>query len=181
MTLSRWLRDYLYIPLGGNRKGRIVTYRNLMLTMLLGGLWHGAAWTFVLWGGIHGVGLAIERATGWRPHTRVQQWLGRLLTFHVVCLGWIFFRADSFGTARDVIVRLFDAWGQSSPLVTASVVLAILVGIGTQYVRPTAIGALLVGFRRLPVLAQAACVAVALTLVNTLGPTGVAPFIYFRF
>jgi D-alanyl-lipoteichoic acid acyltransferase DltB (MBOAT superfamily) len=181
MTLSRWLRDYLYIPLGGNRKGRIVTYRNLMLTMLLGGLWHGAAWTFVLWGGIHGVGLAIERATGWRPHTRVQQWLGRLLTFHVVCLGWIFFRADSFGTARDVIVRLFDAWGQSSPLVTTSVVLAILVGIGTQYVRPTAIGALLVGFRRLPVLAQAACVAVALTLVNTLGPTGVAPFIYFRF
>jgi D-alanyl-lipoteichoic acid acyltransferase DltB (MBOAT superfamily) len=181
MTLSRWLRDYLYIPLGGNRKGRILTYRNLMLTMLLGGLWHGAAWTFVLWGGIHGLGLAVERATGWRPHTRAQQWLGRLITFHVVCLGWIFFRADSFGTARDVIVRLFDAWGQSSPLVTTSVVLAILVGIGSQYVRPTAVSSLLVGFRRLPVLAQAACVAVALTLVNTLGPTGVAPFIYFRF
>ena len=61
MTLSRWLRDYLYIPLGGNRKGRLVTYRNLMITMLLGGLWHGAAWTFVIWGGIHGVGLAVER------------------------------------------------------------------------------------------------------------------------
>jgi D-alanyl-lipoteichoic acid acyltransferase DltB (MBOAT superfamily) len=181
MTLSRWLRDYLYIPLGGNRKGRILTYRNLLLTMLLGGLWHGAAWTFVVWGGIHGLGLAVERATGWRPHTRAQQWLGRVLTFHVVCLGWIFFRADSFGTARDVIVRLFDAWGESSPLVTTSVVLAILVGVGAQYVRPTAVGSLLVGFRRLPVLAQAACVAVALTLVDTLGPTGVAPFIYFRF
>jgi D-alanyl-lipoteichoic acid acyltransferase DltB (MBOAT superfamily) len=181
MTLSRWLRDYLYIPLGGNRKGRILTYRNLMLTMLLGGLWHGAAWTFVVWGGIHGLGLAVERATGWRPHTRAQQWLGRVLTFHVVCLGWIFFRADSFGTARGVIVRLFDAWGQGSPLVTTSVVLAILVGIGAQYVRPTAVGSVLVAFRRLPVLAQAACVAVALTLVNTLGPTGVAPFIYFRF
>jgi D-alanyl-lipoteichoic acid acyltransferase DltB (MBOAT superfamily) len=181
MTLSRWLRDYLYIPLGGNRKGRILTYRNLMLTMLLGGLWHGAAWTFVVWGGIHGLGLAVERATGWRPHTRAQQWLGRLLTFHVVCLGWIFFRADSFGTARDVIARLFDAWGQSSPLVTTSVVLAIVAGIGAQYIRPTAVGSLLVGFRRLPALAQAACVAVALTLVNTLGPTGVAPFIYFRF
>jgi D-alanyl-lipoteichoic acid acyltransferase DltB (MBOAT superfamily) len=181
MTLSRWLRDYLYIPLGGNRKGRILTYRNLMLTMLLGGLWHGAAWTFVVWGGIHGLGLAVERATGWRPHTRAQQWLGRLLTFHVVCVGWIFFRADSFGTARDVIARLFDAWGQSSPLVTTSVVLAIVAGIGAQYIRPTAVGSLLVGFRRLPALAQAACVAVALTLVNTLGPTGVAPFIYFRF
>jgi D-alanyl-lipoteichoic acid acyltransferase DltB (MBOAT superfamily) len=181
MTLSRWLRDYLYIPLGGNRKGRILTYRNLMLTMLLGGLWHGAAWTFVLWGGIHGLGLAVERLLGWRPHTRVQQWIGRAITFHVVCLAWIFFRADSFSTARDVIVRLFDAWGQSSPLVTTSVVLAILVGVVGQYFRPTAVTSLLVGFRRLPVLAQAACVAVALTLINTLGPTGVAPFIYFRF
>jgi len=181
MTLSRWLRDYLYIPLGGNRKGRILTYRNLLLTMLLGGLWHGAAWTFVVWGGIHGLGLAVERALGWRPHTRAQQWLGRVITFHLVCLAWIFFRADSFSTARDVIVRLFDAWGQSSPLVTTSVVLAILVGVVSQYFRPTAVASLLVGFRRLPVLAQAACVAVALTVINTLGPTGVAPFIYFRF
>src|SRR5579885_3008578 len=158
MTLSRWLRDYLYIPLGGNRKGRLLTYRNLMLTMLLGGLWHGAAWTFVIWGGIHGLGLSIERATGWRPHTRAQQWLGRVLTFHVVCFGWIFFRADSFGTARAVIVRLFTAWGQPSPLVTTSVVLAILVGIVGQYVRPSAVSSLLHGFRRLPVLAQSACV-----------------------
>ena len=63
MTLSRWLRDYVYIPLGGNRKGTVITYRNLMLTMLLGGLWHGAGWTFVVWGGIHGTGLALER---WR-------------------------------------------------------------------------------------------------------------------
>src|SRR5438045_4166503 len=121
MTLSRWLRDYLYIPLGGNRKGRLVTYRNLMLTMLLGGLWHGAAWTFVVWGGIHGLGLCVERATGWRPHTPAQQWLGRLLTFHVVCFAWIFFRADSFSRAGDVLARLFTAWGQPSPLVTTSV------------------------------------------------------------
>src|SRR4051794_38205 len=83
MTLSRWLRDYLYIPLGGSRKGRLLTYRNLLLTMLLGGLWHGAAWTFVIWGGIHGVGLSLERAFGWRPSSRGAQWLGRLLTFNV--------------------------------------------------------------------------------------------------
>ena len=70
MTLSRWLRDYLYIPLGGSRKGTLVTYRNLMLTMLLGGLWHGAAWTFVAWGGLHGLGLSVERALRWRPTTR---------------------------------------------------------------------------------------------------------------
>jgi alginate O-acetyltransferase complex protein AlgI len=181
MTLSRWLRDYLYIPLGGNRKGRLLTYRNLLLTMLLGGLWHGAAWTFVVWGGIHGLGLAVERATGWRPHTRAQIWLGRLLTFHVVCFAWIFFRADSFSRAGEVITRLVDAWGQSSPLVTTSVVLAILVGIVGQYLRPAAIGSMLGSFGRLPVVAQSACVAVALTVINTLGPTGVAPFIYFRF
>src|SRR5689334_20789231 len=105
MTLSRWLRDYLYIPLGGNRKGSLKTYRNLMLTMLLGGLWHGAAWTFVVWGGIHGIGLCVERATGWRPTSPAAQWFGRILTFHVVCLAWIFFRADSLSRAGEVIVR----------------------------------------------------------------------------
>jgi alginate O-acetyltransferase complex protein AlgI len=181
MTLSRWLRDYLYIPLGGNRKGRLLTYRNRMLTRLLGGLWHGAAWTFVVWGGIHGLGLAIERATGWRPTSAGAKWFGRVLTFHVVCFAWIFFRADSFHRAGQVIERLFTAWGHPSPLVTTSVVLAILVGVAGQYVRPNAIGGLLVGFQRLPVVAQASCVAVALTVINTLGPEGVAPFIYFRF
>jgi alginate O-acetyltransferase complex protein AlgI len=181
MTLSRWLRDYLYIPLGGNRKGRLLTYRNLLATMLLGGLWHGAAWTFVIWGGIHGAGLALERAFGIRPVSRAAQWIGRIVTFHVVCFAWIFFRADSFALAGQVIERLFTAWGQSSPLVTTSVVLAIVVGIGVQYVRPAALGATLRGFQRLPVLAQAATVAVVLMIVNTLGPEGVAPFIYFRF
>jgi len=108
-------------------------------------------------------------------------WFGRVLTFHVVCLAWIFFRADSFSRAGDVIVRLFDAWGQSSPLVTTSVVLAILVGIVCQYIRPAAVTSLVASFQRMPIVAQSACVAVALVLINTLGPTGVAPFIYFRF
>ena len=181
MTLSRWLRDYLYIPLGGSRKGRLTTYRNLMLTMLLGGLWHGAAWTFVVWGGIHGVGLCIERALGHRPETTRARWFGRILTFHVVCFAWIFFRADSFQRAGQVLERLFTAWGQPSPLVTTSVVLAILVGIVGQYIRPGVLGGVLAGFQRMPVVAQAACVAVCLTVINTLGPEGVAPFIYFRF
>jgi alginate O-acetyltransferase complex protein AlgI len=177
MTLSRWLRDYLYIPLGGNRKGRLMTYRNLMLTMLLGGLWHGAAWTFVVWGGIHGVGLCVERAFG----TVRSRWLGRVLTFHIVCFAWIFFRADSFARAGQVLERLFTAWGQSSPLVTTSVVLAIVVGIGGQYVRSDAILAVFKSFGRLPLPAQAAAVGICLMLINTLGPEGVAPFIYFRF
>jgi D-alanyl-lipoteichoic acid acyltransferase DltB (MBOAT superfamily) len=180
MTLSRWLRDYLYIPLGGNRKGRIATYRNLLLTMLLGGLWHGAAWTFVAWGGIHGLGLAVERALGWRPTGPAARWAGRVITFHVVCLGWVFFRADSFHTAGQVLGRLFTAWGEPSPLVTTGVVLAILAGILGQYVQGAAVG-VVVRFRQLPALAQAGCVGVALALISALGPEGVAPFIYFRF
>jgi alginate O-acetyltransferase complex protein AlgI len=190
MTLSRWLRDYLYIPLGGNRKGRLLTYRNLLLTMLLGGLWHGAAWTFVAWGAIHGAGLALERLRGdvrralGRPAPPDTMWrraVGRFVTFHVVCFGWIFFRADSFGRAWDVITQLGTAWGQPSPLVTTSVVLAIVVGIGSQYVPLAAIGAALRGFQRLALPIQAACLGIGLMLVDTLGPPGVAPFIYFRF
>ena len=181
MTLSRWLRDYLYIPLGGNRKGGLLTYRNVLATMLLGGLWHGAAWTFVVWGGIHGVGLAVERALGIRPVSGLARFAGRIVTFHVVCFAWIFFRADSFGRAGQMLERLVTAWGRPSPLVTTSVVLAIVGGIAVQYVRASALSALLRGFQRLPVLAQAASVAVVLMIVNTLGPEGVAPFIYFRF
>jgi len=190
MTLSRWLRDYVYIPLGGNRKGRLITYRNLLLTMLLGGLWHGAAWTFVAWGGIHGLALAVERLVGDVRHARglpdppdtaLRRWACRLLTFHVVCLAWIFFRADSFARAADVIIRLFTAWGQASPLVTTSVVLAIVVGIASQYVPEGVVDAVTARFHRLRLIPQAAVVAVSLMLIDTLGPAGVAPFIYYRF
>jgi alginate O-acetyltransferase complex protein AlgI len=149
--------------------------------MLLGGLWHGAAWTFVVWGGIHGLGLATERAFGIRPTSASARWVGRIVTFHVVCFAWIFFRADSFGRAGQMLERLVTAWGQPSPLVTTSVVLAIVVGIAGQYIRPSALTAILRWFQRLPALAQAASVAVVLMLVNTLGPEGVAPFIYFQF
>jgi hypothetical protein len=103
------------------------------------------------------------------------------VTFHVVCFGWIFFRADSFGRAWDVITQLATAWGQPSPLVTTSVVLAIVVGIGSQYVPLGAIVTALRGFQRLALPIQAACLGVGLMLVETLGPPGVAPFIYFRF
>jgi len=187
MTLSRWLRDYLYVPLGGNRGRRLLTYRNLMLTMLIGGLWHGAAWTFVVWGGIHGVGLAAERWWRERPGyvrqrpTTWQTWRNRLLTFHVVCLAWIFFRADSFDLAWQLLGGLFTGWGESSPLVTSGVLLAIAVGIGSQYLPSRFPRLLMVRFSRLPVLGQAIVLAFALTLVNAMGPEGVAPFIYFQF
>ncbi len=105
ISLSAWLRDYLYIPLGGNRKGNWRTYANLMTTMLLGGLWHGAAWTFVVWGGMHGAYLAAERWLKARFGRGAvwQTWAGRLflglLTYFLVNLTWVFFRAQDFGTA----------------------------------------------------------------------------------
>ena len=100
ISLSSWLRDYLYIPLGGNRKGERRTYGNLLTTMLIGGLWHGANWTFVVWGGIHGGVLAIERVLGLgndEPERAgwFTTWLKRILLFNLVCLTWVFFRAPS--------------------------------------------------------------------------------------
>jgi D-alanyl-lipoteichoic acid acyltransferase DltB (MBOAT superfamily) len=119
ISLSSWLRDYLYIPLGGNRFGASQTYRNLMLTMLIGGLWHGANWTFVAWGGLHGALLAVERMLGIGQRPIVwsaagpRGWLlgvARIVvTFHLVTLAWIFFRAPNIRAAFDYIVGILNA------------------------------------------------------------------------
>jgi D-alanyl-lipoteichoic acid acyltransferase DltB (MBOAT superfamily) len=102
MTLSRFLRDYLYIPLGGNRKGELITCQNLMITFLLGGFWHGAAWTFVFWGFMHGAGLVINRF--WRRFGFVlPSALAWFITFNYVNIGWVFFRAKSWGEAFSVL------------------------------------------------------------------------------
>jgi alginate O-acetyltransferase complex protein AlgI len=104
ISLSTWLRDYLYIPLGGNRHGTLNTYKNLMLTMLLGGLWHGANWTFVIWGGIHGAWLSLERLL-WRDKAPAN-WLSRIVTLIIVGVTWIFFRAKSVSAAFAMLASL---------------------------------------------------------------------------
>ena len=189
MSLSRWLRDYLYIPLGGNRGSPSRTYRNLMLTMLLGGLWHGAAWNFVIWGGIHGAGLALERR---RSEHRIARGLpkpadtlthrivGRVVTFHVVCLAWVFFRADGVGAAREILTRLVTAWGPA-PLVTPTVLLLVALGLAVQYLPRDATQRLQHAFHGLGTAAQGVTLGVSLLLVDALGNQGIAPFIYFRF
>jgi D-alanyl-lipoteichoic acid acyltransferase DltB (MBOAT superfamily) len=187
MTLSRWLRDYLYVPLGGNRSGRLATYRNLMLTMLLGGLWHGAAWTFVIWGGLHGLGLAVERWAGERrggaearPPTTAWARAGRrLLTFHLVCLGWVFFRAESLAGVGAILSRFAD-WGPA-PAITPAVLALVAGGIGVQYVPQDVRTRLQFAFARLRPVAMAAALGLFLLLLDGLGPEGVAPFIYFQF
>ena len=202
MTLSRWLRDYLYIPLGGSRRGLRRTYLNLMLTMLLGGLWHGAAWTFVLWGGIHGGGLAVQRwwsdrPSAWRPGKRSEERPGGrnpgerpgsalrraacwLLTFHIVCLTWVFFRAPDLGTAFTLLGRL--AVPGPAPLVTPTVIIMIIGGLATQLPLPGMWRQLRDRFVLLPAAAQGVTLGIFLVVISAIADQqGVAPFIYFRF
>jgi alginate O-acetyltransferase complex protein AlgI len=110
ISLSTWLRDYLYIPLGGSAQAGYKTYRNLLATMLLGGLWHGANWTFVIWGWLHGIALAVERCFRESIHLPKlsplqinRTWPQRIFIFHLVCLGWVFFRAESMGSAFSLL------------------------------------------------------------------------------
>lgn len=114
ISLSSWLRDYLYIPLGGNRHGEFNTYRNLMLTMLLGGLWHGASWSFVLWGALNGFYLSMEKLVNyhqWVTRSTLHRIFGAFITFHCICLTWVYFRADSFAKANTVVGKLFHFQG----------------------------------------------------------------------
>jgi len=186
MTLSRWLRDYLYIPLGGSRGGALLTRRNLMLTMLLGGLWHGAAWRFVIWGGLHGLWLVWERRReerGTAPSlaTPTSRGLARLATFHLVSFAWIFFRAPSMANAWEMISRLFTEWGGGVDAITVPILLAIAVGIGAQYVTRPAVDRTLAGFSQLGPVPQGAVLAAGLLAIDALANEGVAAFIYFQF
>lgn len=179
MTLSRFLRDFLYIPLGGNRGGRWKTYRNLFLTMVLGGLWHGAAWTFVLWGAVHGAGLVAEHALGGRWE-RLPRWLRWLITFHVVVFAWILFRAQGIDVFAALIGQL-TAFGAPT-LWSAAVVGAVVVVIGAQLLPPGWIEATQVRVERVNPIVLAACLAVVIVAVMATVPSqGVPPFIYFQF
>ena len=190
ITLSRWLRDYLYIPLGGNRGSQAEVMRNIMITMILGGLWHGADWTFLAWGFLHGAGQVVghvrrtrRQAAGLPPVStghlrRVNQvfW-----TFQFVCLAWIFFRATSFSNAFAVIGRLISGWGTPTNLVTPMVVLAVVAVIAIQQV-PVNFGERVATWWSAQRMAiQVGLLSLILLGITTLGPTGVAPFIYYRF
>ncbi|WP_321491551.1 MBOAT family O-acyltransferase [uncultured Desulfobacter sp.] len=107
ISLSTWFRDYLYIPLGGNRKGRFSTYRNLWVVFLLCGLWHGASLTFVFWGAYHGLLLVLERSFLFSFLDRIPKFLGNVYTMFLVIIGWVFFRADDFGTGGMILLKMF--------------------------------------------------------------------------
>jgi len=178
MTLSRFLRDFLYIPLGGNRGGRLATYRNLMLTMVLGGLWHGAAWTFVLWGAFQGAGLVTEHALGGR--IRAPAWLKWFVTFHLIVFGWILFRSESLHLAGVFLSRLLTIGAPT--LWTAPVVGAIVVVIGLQLLPEKPLERFQVRIERLrPAVLAVGLAIVIMFAAATVPSQGVPPFIYFRF
>jgi alginate O-acetyltransferase complex protein AlgI len=178
MTLSRFLRDFLYIPLGGNRGGRWRTYRNLMITMALGGLWHGAAWTFVLWGVFHGAGLVTEHALGGR--IKLPGWLRWLVTFHLIIFGWILFRSEDLHAVGTFLSRLVTPG--PATLYTVPIVGVIVAAIGLQLLpaRPIARPELWFGRVR-PAVLGAGLAVLIIVAGATVSSQGVAPFIYFRF
>jgi D-alanyl-lipoteichoic acid acyltransferase DltB (MBOAT superfamily) len=183
MSLSRWLRDYLYIPLGGNRNGKWKTYRNLMLTMLLGGLWHGASWNFVIWGGYHGALLSLERLFGRKyfekPPSAVLYPARTLLTFALVCVGWVFFRAATLSDSVHVIGQMLSApHGRS--LIPAW--LALMAGIGLVVALFEERFEWIDRLARGPAWAYVAAAVVLLLTVELIGVTETArPFVYFQF
>ncbi len=178
MSLSRFLRDFLYIPLGGNRGGRLFTYRNLFLTMVLGGLWHGAAWTFVIWGALHGGGLVVEHA--WHGRIKTPVWLRWFLTFNFICLGWILFRSQDLAVAGAFLGRFGDL---SAPtLWTAPVLAAVIVVIGLQLLPARGAFSFEVRIGRVrPILLGVGFAVLVLFVAATVPSQGVPPFIYFRF
>jgi alginate O-acetyltransferase complex protein AlgI len=183
ISLSSWLRDYLYIPLGGNRKGPVRTYVNLMLTMLLGGLWHGAAWKFVTWGGLHGAGLAVERALGGAG--RVAGWtrshiLSVVLVFNFVCLAWIFFRARTMDDAITYISGLAN-WSAPIELATPLNLILIAFGLIIHFAPRDTLEWAETGFWRSPLLVRALFCALFVVVIDAFGLDGAAPFIYFQF
>jgi alginate O-acetyltransferase complex protein AlgI len=184
MTLSAWLRDYLYIPLGGNRGGRLATYRNILITMGLGGLWHGANWNFVIWGLLHGAALVVERALGItngdRPRRRWPAWLAWLVTFHFVCLTWVFFRSATLADSMDYFRTLFMGGG-SGTLLTPLVIAMFFFGALTQVIPPQWWSRAERWYDEAPLLVKIALPALAILAVAMAAPSGVAPFIYFQF
>lgn len=185
ISLSTWLRDYLYKPLGGNRYGRWNTYRNLMITMLLGGIWHGAAWKFVMWGALHGGGLAVERmCEPWlarRPESLAGKIVGTLVVFHFVCLAWIFFRAEDFTVASVFMAGLGHGWGQGLQQAQPMLVGLIAIGIAGQFLPPGSFERAGLALERMPYWSVGAAMGAAVAAINALAPEGIAPFIYFRF
>ena len=189
ISLSSWLRDYLYISLGGNRKGKFRTYFNLFMTMLLGGLWHGANWKFVFWGVLHGTALAVERFLDSRiklPKTSFVKAIKIILTFHFVIFCWLFFRAKDFQTAFQIVDNIssltfnVNQW-QTILLGYKNVVFLMLFGFVWHFIPEKGINKLEDFFNVIPIYIKALLLGLVFWVVYATASSGPQPFIYFQF
>ncbi len=186
ISLSSWLRDYLYVPLGGSRHGPYKTYRNLLITMVLGGLWHGASYNFVIWGALHGGGLAMnrmwQRARGDRHGSSGFLWnaLALLLTFHFVCLAWVFFRAPTLDHAWLMITRIARGTLGSSNL-SPHVLGLIGAGLALHAIPKDWVSRLQTGFARTPALVQGTILAATAYGLLLAAGAKAEPFVYGQF
>jgi D-alanyl-lipoteichoic acid acyltransferase DltB (MBOAT superfamily) len=184
ITLSTWLRDYIYKPLGGSRVTPLKTYRNVLVTMMLGGLWHGASWNFVIWGALHGAALAAtrirQRARGEQPSSRLMTAMKTLATFHFVCLAWIFFRAPTLAHATLTLHQLArGGWtvGHIAPrVVTVLAAAAVLHTVPREWeTRSREL------FVRTPALVQGLVLAAAAMAMHMAATAKAEPFVYGQF
>jgi D-alanyl-lipoteichoic acid acyltransferase DltB (MBOAT superfamily) len=180
MTLSGWLRDYIYVPAGGNRRGKLRMWGNLMLTMLLGGLWHGASWNFVIWGGFHGAVLSIERSVWGRGEKRGLIRIPlTVLTFLVVNFGWVFFRAETLDTALFVAGQMFSKTAGEillSPLQMKLAVATLAIALAEEH------SGLLTRLTQAPAWLRTAAAVVTLLAIELFTASDQSlPFVYFQF
>ncbi len=189
ISLSSWLRDYLYIPLGGSRKGEMRTKVNLLLTFLLGGIWHGAGWTFVLWGLFHGAYLSLERVVRRmfglpeKPSENTPWWLavlGRIWILHVVAFSWVLFRSANMETVQEILGGIFQ-WRGEIVLLSGQACVILLTAYGIQFADGERLRWVWSRLNRMPWYVLAVLVALGLSCVLGLAPSGVMPFIYFDF
>ena len=194
ISLSTWLRDYLYIPLGGNRKGRVRTYINLLITMLLGGLWHGAAMRFVLWGALHGAALALhklwlkfvprakatgaEMSWGWRI-------AGIFFTFNLVCFGLLMFRAESMQTVSLMLHQIFSNFNLAVAPQVLKGYLSVFLLMGAGYALHMLPASADRTAQRIvaasPTVVQVLLAAGMIWCVMQIKSSDIQPFIYFQF
>jgi alginate O-acetyltransferase complex protein AlgI len=183
ISLSTWLRDYLYIPLGGSRKGSVRTMINIFLTMLLGGIWHGAGWNFILWGIIHGTWLILERffVSDKKEKSFFRKFFGTFITFQIVSAAWIFFRAENFDMAREYFLTMAGKHASAGTLVTPFVIILILSGFSIHFIPSSWENKIEAGLNRLPLVLIAVLCTFLFLLLQITAPEGMAPFIYFQF
>jgi alginate O-acetyltransferase complex protein AlgI len=180
ISLSTWLRDYLYVPLGGNRGGTVKTYRNLWLTMVLGGLWHGASWNFVIWGALHGTMLGVNRAWQRAGLPGVPRIVAIVLTFHFVCFAWIFFRAPTFPHATLMLSRMAKL-NLTAPNLGLRVLAVLSLGLVTHFIPKSFYERIQLGFIRCPAIVQGALLAACAYALHFATGAKAEPFIYGQF